>query len=516
VAKPVLYDAYNNEVTFNAVVPKDTGAELGLVRDPWLGRTTGTITPETLARLLRGEADLGEQMMLQKRMLRSPHMAACMRTLAQKLSRLPWEMLPFDDSPTAKQDAEDFSAFLNGLRWFHKMKRTITYGEFFTFVAAGLKWNDEYGLDGYTVIDPPRWARDKKTNALRLKVVRDAGRIEEVPINPRAFIIHSSSLAPGSIYESGMWWQLAWPWMFETTTYAWWVRFAERYGDPYIWAFFQRPEDKDSVLEAVTGMAGNARGAFPVGTEIKLQEAQRYGTSALYQAIIEVSQAAQTKLILGHVLNVDSKSGSGTLAGNAAADVSQQNMEGVGRGLEETIQEQLVTTWFLWHRGEEQVKANQLPTFHIKTDPPQDLERKAKVYVEVQKVLGPVGKSIDPSQIEDEFAIRTVDLPKAPAPTVPPPAETTAAASRRVAAGAKKAPAISSGDDVRAVSVKLVAKAAEDFGDRILEIFDNAGSIEEGADALWEGYRAMSTVALGSALRDATVTAELIGRGDVE
>lgn len=508
----MLLDQFGSEISFATKPPMDNLAELGRVRDPWAGRTTADVTPESLARLMRGDAELSEQMLLCKRILRDPHLTACMRNLAHSIARLPWEVLPFDESADAKRDAEDFTKFLKGLPWLHRMIRQLVYGEFYTFVGVGLKWNLDYGLDGFTPVDPPRWTWDKPTNSLRLKTIAQQTKGE--PINPRGFVMHNSSLEPGTIRDAGLWQKAAWLWLFKNTTWAYWVRFAELYGNPYIWAFFDRPEDKDSVLEAVTGMAANARGAFPKGTEIQIQEAQRYGTTALYEAIIRASETGMTKLVQGHMLNTDAVSGAGTLAGNAAANVSQENKEGVGTGIKETMQDQLTATWFLFHRGEEQVRAGEIAKFHIRTDPPEDRDKKAKTYVSVNEVLKPAGRTIDPEQVESEFAVRTIELN-----VQPPAADSTRdegdkkkAASRRAAAARPK---LSTEQDVSRAATKLVAKAAEDFSERIVEIFEQADTIEEGVDVLWAGYEAMDATRFASGLRDVTVTAEAMGRGDV-
>jgi phage gp29-like protein len=519
VGKPVIVDQFGNEISFSTKPPVDTMAELGRVRDPWAGRTTSAVTPESLARLLRGDAELSDQMMLCKQILRDPHLTACMRNLAHSIARLPWEVLPFDESADAKRDAKDFGDFLNGLPFLQRMIRQLVYGEFYTFVGVGLKWNLDYGLDGFTPIDPPRWTWDRPTNSLRLKTIAQQTKGE--PINARAFVLHNASLEPGTVRDAGLWQKSAWLWLFKNTTWAYWVRFAELFGNPYIWAFFDRPEDKDSVLEAVTGMAANARGAFPKGTEITIQEAQRYGTTALYDAIIKASEVGMTKLVQGHMLNTDAVSGAGTLAGNAAADVSQENKEGVGTGIKETIQSQLAAPWFLFHRGEEQVRAGQIAKFHIRTEPPKDRDKTAKTWVSVNQVLASAGRAIDPKQAEEEFAVRTVELQKmqpsaADSGDVDPEDEKkeTKKVSHR-SAGAK-APKIQTEGDVRRAATKLVAKAAEDFSERIAEIFEQADTIEDGIDALWGGYEALDATRLASGLRDVTLTAEAVGRGDVE
>jgi phage gp29-like protein len=516
MAKPVLFDNLGNEITITKA-PPDTRAqaEVGRVRDRWAGKNPGEITPELAGRVLRGDADLSLKMMVAKRLLRDPHIYACMRNLVYSVSRLPWDVLPFDEKSAAskKQAAED-KQFFTGLRWLKKLFRYLLFGEFYPFSAAGLLWNRDYLLDGYLRINPVRWKRDDATSSLRLLTNKEP--IKGEPINRRGYIIYEPELEPGGPFERGLWEKALWLFVISNPMWAWWARFAESYADPYIWAFFQRPEEKDSVLEAVLAMDKSARGVFPAGTEIKLQEAQRYGTTALYEAIIKAGQRGLTKLILGHVLNLDSESGSGTLAGEGAERVSQENKEGVADNLEETVQEDMMVPRTEWHYGEGAVARGEISIFSIDADPPADQDKRAKVYVQVNTVLASAGKAIDPAQIEDDFEVRTVDLVRsAPADDQHEPATGDVTPQKKQKLVAQSAQArIKTAGDLQTVTRKMVARAAEDFSERIVEIFNEAETLEDAADALVEGYAQLDTKVLASGLRDSTVVAELMGEGD--
>lgn len=514
--KALLYDGLGNPIAASAKPPAAGQAEIGRVRDPWAGSSTGEVSPELLARVLKGTASLQQQMLLAKRILSDDHVYAAMRNLIRSVMRVPWEVLPFDDSAGAKKDAEEVTQFLSSFRTFKRLLKFAIYGEFYPFVGAELQWNRDYGLDGYDPVNPARWAWDDATSSLRLLTIRDRTRGEPLE-NRRGWLIHQGELEPGTMRDSGLWRKVAWLWLFKNTTWGYWMRFAQNYGMPWVWAFIARPEDEATVLDAVTELNSNARGVFPVGTEIKLQEAQRYGTSALYDAIKTASEGGITKLIQGNVLNMDPKSGTGTLAGEHAERVSQANLEGVTEGLQETVQNDLVAPWCSWHFGEDQVRRGEIPVFQLKPEPPKDLEKKATVFVTVNQALRSVGKAIAAEQIEDEFGVRTVDLADDPDPSEdenqdppkkdPPPPRLKAAA---------KPPRIRTKEDTEKVTEQLVARAAREFSEEISRIVERADSLEEAADAIWEGYRTLEVVRLGSALRDATLTANLQGRGDAD
>lgn len=509
MAKLLYADLLGNAIALGEKPPKEARAAVGRARDRWAGKTAGEITPELAARVLRPEADLSLKMAVAKWLLRNQHIYTCMRNLVYSVSRLKWEVMPFDaKSPVAKKQADQVREYLRGMRFLKKLQRYLMFGEHYPFIAAGLVYDDAYNLSSYIRINPPRWRWEDRDNLPRLLTNESPSIGIPIEGERRGYAIYMAELEPGGPRDAGLWQKALWLTIFSVGVWSYWVRFAEAFGNPYIWGFFARPEDKESVLSAVTEMDANARGVFPIGTEIKLQEAQRYGTTALYQAIIEAAQDGITKLYLGHALNTEAKSGTGTLAGNAAADVSQANKEGIADNLEETMQEDIVRPWCEWHLGEDTVRRNEIPLYKIKSDAPEDLTNKSTVYIQVNEALQPAGRTIDPEQIEEEFEVRTVGLSGAPAAN---PDEKKKTAKRVVAA---KPPKIKDLGDVEGVAVKLVRHAVEDFGNRITEIFEQAESIDAGVDALWEGYNAMDTTRLASAMRDVTVAANVTGRGD--
>jgi phage gp29-like protein len=513
----VLYDNLGNEIRFEKSPPPVHQAEVGRVRDHWAGKTTGEITPELASRVLRGDADLSTQMMVVKRLLKDPFIFSCMRNLVYSVSRLPWTVQPFDEkSPASKKEAEEMKSFFAGLPWLKKLFRYLIFGEFYPFSAAGLRWNKDYLLEAYIRINPVRWRWDDATSSLRLLTERDPARGE--PINRRAYIIYEAELEPGGPRDRGLWQKALWLWIFYNCTWAWWVRFAEMYGNPYIWAFFSSAEEKDSVYEAVIAMDANARGVFPAGTDIKLQEAQRYGTSALYSAIIDAAHDGIAQLILGHTLNITSQPGAGTLAGNGAREVSQENKEGVAENLRETTQQDIAVPYSEWHFGEQAVERGEIPVVSIDASLPEDKEKKSTVYINVNEVLASVNRAIDPAQVEDEFEVRTVErvAPQAAPPNndAPPDDASGKIRKQQTRVAAASTPRIASVDDVGAVQLQMLSKAVEKFSEKIEAMVDAAATPKEAADAIIEGYGALQTVALASGLRDSTLTAELMGRGD--
>lgn len=519
--KSIILDGFGRPFEVQDVPPTESVAAIGAVPDPWAGKTTGQITPENLARLLLGSAELSDQMLLIQRMLRDDHISSCMRNLANAVARLEWEVLPFDDSAPAKKLAEEMTDFLNKLRWLKKGIRQLVYGEFYPFVGLELIYDaDTYLPTRFERVNPGRWTWDKATNSLRLRTIKE--RTKGEPVNPMGWMFHHAELEPGTIRDAGLWQKCAWLWMFKSTAWGYWMRFAEAFGAPYIFGFYNRPEDKESMFKAVTEMAANARGVFPAGTEIKLQEAQRYGTIALYQAIKEAAEGGITKVIQGHTLNTDAKSGTGTLAGGAAQHVSQENKEGVADGINEAVRSQLLAPQIGFRYGWDLVKSGEIPTFKLKATPPVDLDGKAKTYVEVNKSLAPSKRAIDPSQIEDEFAVRTVAI-AADEPDEHPKEENDSSAGKKEAAKRSRVRAaqpaeptteLTTLEDVEELAVGAAKASVKEITAKLQAKIAAATSLEDLGAVLFESYDEFDVQRLATVNHGAIVTSELIGRGD--
>jgi phage gp29-like protein len=512
------FDEFGPQLAFADRPPAGGVAQVVGVRDPWLGTASANIEPEALARLLRPDTELSQRQGLIKKLAKHPQVFTCMRNLANEVSKLPWECQPFDDEDASATDAEELTDWFNGFPDLKKLVKHLVFGELFILNGAELNYADDYSVDSYTKIDPIRWTTNRETTALRLKTLNNKYVGED--IDRRGFVIHSSSLMPGHWLEQGLWQVIGWLVLFEMSSWEYHMRFAEVFGDPHIYAIYEGAENEKAAFEGVKLLAGRARAAFPKGIEIKIQEAQKYSSANLYGGIRDDARACITKVIQGHVLNTDTESGSGTLAGNHAETVSQANLEGVAEAISETFQRDIVVPWYGWHKGWDVAASKRLAKFILRAAAPVDLSAKATTYVQVNTVLAASGRAIDPSQIEDEFNVKTVEISRAAAPagengdqggdTKEPPKKTKATA-RRVAA---KKPRISSEADLEAAGGTFLEKAVAAFGAQINQIVSSAPTAEEGIAAVFEGYRAMSVLPLASGLRDVTMVREVMSRAE--
>lgn len=523
--------------------PRASQAAVGQVRDRWAGKTAGEIDPDLAARVLRADGDLSLQMAVAKKVLKHDHVYSTLRNYILAVMRHGWNVVPFDDkSRAAKKQAEKSKGFFLSIPKFRKLVTYLMFGEYYPLIGAGLLWNREYALDGWLRVNPVRWKWNHEKNRLQLLTNGNAYQGEPL-VDRRAYAIHLDEFEPGAgPLDWGKWQKVLWLWMFMTYSWAAWVRFAEQYGNPYIWAFFAKSEEEQTVFDAVMAMDANARGVFPLGTEIKLQEAQRYGTTNLYQTIVKEARNGITVLFNGHSLGTNAESGSGMMASGAADDVSLRNQQAGAINISETVQTDVHIPWCEWHYGEKAVEAGEIPIWTIDAVPAEDKQKKAQIFLTVNQGIAAAGRTIAPDQWEEEFEIRTVPIASGGTPAEPQDEGSDERAARRsasravpftvaagrlrvavnaVAAAKAKKPAIATEADIVGVGRQIIANAAREFSEKVTAAIAAVPANPDGtvspevANIIWESYAALDVTRLASGLHDTTVAAHLSGQGDV-
>jgi phage gp29-like protein len=516
--KGTVLDWTGNPIDIEARPSRDPVAKTGRVRDPWLLQLSLEVTPESLARLIRNDYPLPQQMALCNRMLdNDAHLASVYRDLVSATAGLDWEVIPFDDSTEAKAYADTCDEWTTSKSEdLEELLPLLIAGEFYPVAGAGMTWDlGKFLPASFVEIDPVRWYWENRTNSLKIRTLSEPYFGEDLP--PNEFVMYRSSLRPGKGREGGLWRPAAWLYLFKHFTLCEWMEFAEIYGKPFRVAYYNRKEERDAIYQAMLDLGANAAGAFPIGTVIDLKEANRTSAVDVYKHLREACNDEMSELFVGHPLVSTAKPDSGQLAGGAAQKVHEKIIRAVARRAGRVIGKYVYKPIVSFHHGQEAI--SKIPQFKLKYETPEDEQKKAQTFVLINQALEAVEEAIDPEEIRETFNIAKTVPRIAPVTspfneeggTNPSDGSGQRAPARRIAA---RAPRIKSPEDVQAVTKRLIARAAEDFSNRIAEIFEKAPSIEAGADAIWEAYGELDTARLASGVRDATVTAELMGRGD--
>lgn len=512
-------------------------------RDPWSAKTAGELTPELAARVLKPNAPLQQVMLVARAQLKNEHVAACMRNYVRSVSRKPWSVTPFDEkSAASRRQADEARRFVQSIPRLTKLFRYWLYGDFYPLNGVGQFWSRDLSrLENWSKIHPSRWSWDYDTSCLKILTGAGDSKGTSLEENRRAYGLYLADDEPGSVVEQGHWWKVLWLIIISLASWGAWVRFADEYGDVSLVAILSRNEDQDTVFEAVENMAGRARGVFPPGTELKMLEAQRYGTSSLHQAIIQMAYKGIAKLILGHSLSIDAEGDTGQLAGGHAETVSDQNIEAGCDNLAETFTEETFRPWCEWQFGETAVLNKEVPVFSIISERPADQQLTAQRYVTINQVLAANGRAIAHDQVEEQFEVRTVPIA---GDAGEPAREEEAASMRSMArvlrsiaasagvdetraaqleagaqlwddvAGAARAPKLSTAAQLGAAQRSLIAAGARKLSEELLAAMRDG---EVAIDDLYEVYERLvpATVSLASGLRDTTIALHLEAQAEV-
>jgi len=527
--KGTVLDWSGNPIDSDRRPAPESSARAGRVRDPWLLQMALDVTPESIARMLRNDYPLPQQVALCNRMLdNDAHLASVYRDMVGAVAGLDWEILPFDDSDQAKtyqQTVEEWA--YSHSEELEAMLPQLIAGEFYPLSGAGIEWDvSTYLPKRFIEIDPMRWYWDPTTNSLRIRTLKETFFGEEIP--PNEFLLYRSALRPGKGREGGLWKPTAWLYLFKHFSMSEWMQFAEIFGKPFRVAYYNRREDKDSIYQAMLDLGANAAGVFPAGTIVELKEANRSGAVDVYHKLHEVCNDEMSELFVGHSLITHAKQGAGTLAGNGAQKVHEKIARSIARRTQAVVGKYLFQPITRFQHGVAAI--DKTPKLKLKYEPPEDELNKAKTFVFVNQVLASVGEAIDPEQVRNTFNIaKTVPAKQVISPMGDgsgdpngnpggdgtPEAEEKAAAARRMrATNAARTPLETAGD-VEIAAAGIGKKALEKIGGEVKAIADKAQSIGEFMAAVWEEYSSFDTTALASATRDAVVTAEVIGRGEV-
>jgi phage gp29-like protein len=522
VADITLFDPWGQPIKMAEKPPKVRLADIGRVRDPFAARTLGEITPELMARVLRGNARLPDVMFVAQKMLDDDHLFATMRRLVFSISRLPIQTEAADDSGEAKKDAVEAKLFLDRLPSRSALVRWTVFGEYYPVAGSETGWNDDYGVDSFYPVDPLRWNWNDipgpAANSLRLLTADDP--YLGVELEENGYVLHSSRLEPGPVRRSGLWRKCAWIWLFKQFSWDELIKFVELYGNPHRWAFYELPEQEESVKAALEEMGANYAGVFPKGVEVKFAEAQRYGTMNLHETIISLCNKAFTKVVNGHDLDAESSPDTGALSGGHASDVQQEIKEGVGEGIGETLREKLLKSWALFNRGRDYVQANRTPHVKLIASKPMDQQVRAQVFISANEALARAGKIVDPIQIEEDLAIRTVDVEPIDPSAAPDnntndqqPDGAPLAAKRTVIAAAKP-PKIRTAEQVIGALKILAAAENREVTTSLLELLAKADDPKHWGELLLEEYGSYDPAKLAGVLAEGMGVAAAIGQGD--
>ena len=399
---PILYGPYNEVLTLPSKLDTSTQADLGRVLhgDRWASREIRDINPETLVRVLRNTAELGEMFALGDRIYLDAHFLSIATDRVSAVAGAEWDVQPYTDSPrgTAKDEdkkvADSVAEKLYGIDSLEAYFEHLAWGDgLYPLNAAETRFNPSTFLpDGFNIVDGVRLRY--AANELRLLTEREPLRGES--LKPGLWTIHS--IHPQQPRKTRLFKALAFYYMVARFATIDWLSFAEKYGKPIPVAYFTDPNDKPSLIEAVMRIGVDFAGVLPASAKLDLEQALN-ASKDIYEGLARFAHEQATKAVCGHTLIVDAKSGTGTLAGEGAQRTNLRVARAVAKRVAASVRHGLVRTIVALHHGPRYL--SRLPVVQFKVDPPEDAKQKASTYVEWNRVIEPGGLMIDPEHVKE-------------------------------------------------------------------------------------------------------------------
>lgn len=421
----MLYDARGRKIEDTLPNrPPETGLHtVWQPADRDLFATAGrALTPSEVDRVMR-LADTGDTQELAA--LCSKIEEACwdagtaLQTRRLAVAQTPWEIVPGDDSPRAKEAAEELTRQLNqpppdgggtdlpldsfAEAMFYEQQSALLPG----YSVVEVVWGRGGVLTGFRGLEQKHVTF---RNSRRPLLVTD-DHPEGLPLESPRFILHRRRARSGDPARGGLVRPLAWLWCFQSLAgIKDLLGFTERYGMPFV---MLRVDDgaykteKSALQSLVQNFGSYGGGVFTKAVEAQLLQAAASGGDVFFKLLEYITPAIE-KLILGQLAT---GSAGGGWSNDSAQDKVRQDLRAADcEALELTNRRQLFMPWTRFNFGPD------CPVPKLSFDVRGREDKKA--LAETLKTLREAGyRPADDADVSDRFGIELVrEEPPAPAP----------------------------------------------------------------------------------------------------
>ncbi len=482
------------------------------IRDRYSSYPSQGLTPERLARIFK-EADQGDiyrQMELFEEMEeKDTHLFSVLQTRKVAVQGLEWEILPYSDSRADKkaaalvQEVMEFEGFEDAVL---DLLDAIGKG----FSVCEIMWAVE---GGRALVKELRWRHQKKfrfgdQDELRLLTESDPAVGMELP--PNKFVYHRYKARSGHPSRAGLLRVCAWMYLFKNYDIKDWVTFAEVYGMPIRVGKYganASKEDKDALVQALINIGSDAAGIISKDTEIEFVEAVK-SSNDVHKTLAEFCNAEISKAVLGQTLTTEVGERGSYAASKTHGEVRQDIKEADCKALAESLRRDLFRPIVRFNLGE----GPRLPYIKFKYEPPEDMERTAKIY---SIVIKDIGLPVSAEHVYERFGI---PAPREGETVLSPPAGAVPLAMKDMIPLVleNRPPGFTQAQrQVDSLADGAVQESLPIFKALLaplLQLIERAGSLEELKRKLPEAYAGMDTAELEDLLARAMFVADLYGR----
>lgn len=544
--KPVLLDQYGRPVDAARLKEEVAAATLGGVRSPLTGYPGDGLNPMRLASILR-EADAGDPVryleLAETVEERDPHYLGVLGTRRRAVSQLDITV------EAATDDAADVTIADELRDWLKRDELTDELFDILDAVGKGfsfteIMWDTSEGqwMPLRLEYRDPRWFRFANHDLTSPQLLDAQGQV--MPLPGFKFVAARIRAKSGLPLRSGIARVALWGWMFKAFTQRDWAIFTQTFGQPVRIGKYgpgATEDDKAKLFRAVANIAGDMAAIVPESMLIEFVESKSIGASSdLYLKRADWLDQQISKAVLGQTATTDAIAG-GHAVGREHRRVQEDIERSDARVLSATLTRDLVIPWVQLNHGPQK----RYPRLVIKRPENEDLAVLAYslgpmidrgLKVKSREVLERFGFS-EPGAGDEIMGPATPKTapndPAADPAAVPPDATSkikrnpgeikrgngvggrvTDPQAEGASAALSRAP-----DAVDLLTDRLALDAApamEAMLGRIEAMIDAAGSLEELAVMVREGFPDVDDRALAGVLAQAFVAAHLGGRAAIE
>jgi phage gp29-like protein len=459
---------------------------------------------------------------------RDAHLSAEMGKRKLALLGLPWRIDPPREASAAeKKDAEWLNEVLtDAVDPLEDLILALMDGVGHGFAPVELEWRRD-GQDWLPAFfpRPQEWFQlDHFRKEIRLRdQTADGARLL-----PFGWVFHTHGKAKtGYLGRLGIHRTLAWPFLYKNYAIGDFAEFLETFGLPLIVGKYfsgAGPEEKASLLRAVSTLGHDARAIMPQDMQIEVQKvmASGGGDQTPHLAMVDWAERSESKVILGQTMSAESKT-SGLGSGNAELhrEVRHDILMADARQIAGTLTLDLLYPLVALNRG--LASLARCPKFVFDLGEAEDVSRYADA---LPKLVG-VGMRIPvewaheklriPLPADGEERLAVASPPNVLAPEMrPEPGKTTPETGKTgVTAQAALAAQRPSPDTFDALAARLADEWQPTLApliDPVRELLARCATLEEFRDRLPELAGAMDSERLVESLTQALFAAHLAGR----
>lgn len=344
------------------------------------------------------------------------------------------------------------------------------------------------------------------------------GTADGAELVPMGWIMHQHKKAKtGYISRAAMFRVLVWPFIYKSYSIGDLAEFLETYGLPIILGkYYQgaQPEEKASLMRAVTALGHDARAIMPKEMEIEINKVTGSGDGAPHLAMVDWAERAQSKAILGQVLSAEAKAtGMGSGVADLQGEVRRDILKSDARQLAGTLTRDLVYPLIAFNlAGIDGMR--RCPRFVFDLSEAEDL----KLYAEALPKLAAGGARIPVSWVHEKLHIPAADgnEPVFGQVKATPPPETP----RTELAALKAVSGITPPVHAATALAEQLASAAQPLMDNLIaavsQMVDSASDLPSLQASLLNAYGGLDSEELTRLMAAAFALAELKGMAAVQ